>query len=299
MPLCVSSGKKFTVMKTIIVLTDFSENATCAAGVALQLSTKLRTDLLLFNTYIDYSTMQYYSGGGWIVDEFTEQKKNSKQGLELLTEGLESLANALEPHSYKPTISFKFNDNSLDMNLVDMLEHNQVELIVMGARSHDHDDALYGHDTKSVINHTTRPVLIVPAKTDLEQIRKVVFATDFEEGDLTAINYLVKLCKLFDYQLDIIHVLKPNEKVSAYSAEEVVLKEKLEKMSFEGFAYHQIGGKDVIERLNELCTEAAPALLALLHHRRSFFAQLFAKSETNKALAKQQIPLLVFPTTIA
>ena len=291
--------QKVNSMKKIIVLTDFSANATCAAEIALQLSGKLNADLILFNTYIDYSTMQYYSGGGWVVDEFTEQKKNSKRRLELLAADLGSLANKLEPGAYKPAISFQLNDNSIDMNLVDMLDQNTVELVVMGARSHDQDEALYGHDTSSAINYATRPVLIVPAKTELKQIRKVVFATAFDDADLNAINYLVKLCELFNYQLDIIHILKPDDKVSAQSSKELFLKDELAKIPFKSISYHQLGGKNVIERLNELCNQAEPALLALLHHQRPFFARLFARSQTKKALVKQQTPLLIFPSKMA
>jgi hypothetical protein len=36
-------------MKTILVLTDFSENAACAAEAGLMLSGKLHTDFLLYN----------------------------------------------------------------------------------------------------------------------------------------------------------------------------------------------------------------------------------------------------------
>ncbi len=283
-------------MKTILVLTDFSANATCAAEAALILSGKLHTDLLLFNTYINYGTRSSYGGGGWIVDEFTERKKNSKQGLELLTEGLESLSNTLEPDDRKPIISFDLNDCDLEMDVADILNQNQVELIVMGARSHGKDEVLYGYDTNSIVNHATRPVLIIPEKTDLKQIRKIIFATDFDEADLKAIHYLEKLGKLLHYQLDIIHVIKPDQKATELSAKAVAFKEQLTQLNYQGLTYQEVGGNDVITRLNHLSTETGPGLLALLHHQRSFFARLFARSETKKALAKQEIPLLIFPS---
>ena len=283
-------------MKTILVLTDFSENSTCAAEAGLILSGKLHTDLLLFNTYINYATMASYGGGGWVVDEFTKRKKDSKQGLELLTEGLEALSNELEADDYKPTISFDFNDCNLEMDVADLVSKNNIELIVMGARSHEKDEALYGDDTNSIVNHATRPVLIVPAKTNLKQIRKVVFATDFAETDFKAIHYLVKLGKLFHYQLEIIHVIKPGQKEASQSAKVVAFKEQLAQVNYQGLTYNEVEGKDVINQLNDLCTATGPNLLALLHNQRSFFARLFARSETKKALAKQQTPLLIFPS---
>jgi nucleotide-binding universal stress UspA family protein len=283
-------------MKTILVLTDFSANATCAAEVGLMLSGKLHTDLLLFHTYIDYATMGAYGGGGWIVDEFTERKKHSKQGLELLTEGLESLSNELEPGDYKPVISFDLNDCNLEMAVADLLRQNNVELIVMGARSHDKEEALYGDDTNSIVNHATCPVLIVPAKTDLEQIRKVIFATDFDQADFKAIHYLAKLGRLFHYQLEIIHVINPASKEAVKSTQGTAFKEQLMQFKYQGLTYHEVGGKDVISRLNGLSTETGTGLLALFHHQRPWLIRLFAHSETKRALAKQKMPLLIFPS---
>jgi nucleotide-binding universal stress UspA family protein len=283
-------------VKKILVLTDFSANATCAAEAGLILSGKLHTDLLLFNTYIDYATMPSYGGGGWIVDEFTKRKKSSQLGLGSLMEGLESLSSQLEPDDHKPVISVEFNDCDLGMDVDELLVQNKVELIVMGARSHDRDDALYGHDTNAVVSHATRPVLIVPAKTNLKQIRKVIFATDFDEADFKAIHYLIKLGNLFHYQLEIIHVIKPDQKEAEQSPQALAFEAKVAQLKYQGLSYHKIGGNDVINRLNHLGTETGPVLLALLHHQRSFFVRLFAHSETKKALAKQKTPLLVFPS---
>jgi nucleotide-binding universal stress UspA family protein len=262
-------------MKKILVLTDFSANATSAAEAALILSGKLHTDLLLFNSYIDYATKSSYGGAGWIVDEFTERKKKSKQSLELLMDGLESLSNELEPENRKPAIDYDFNDCNLEMDVA---------------------DALYGDDTNSIVDHATRPVLIVPAKTDLKQIRKVLFATDFDEGDFKAIHYLMKLGKLFHYLLEIIHVIKPDEEEAGQSSRALAFKEQLAQLKYQGLSYHEVNGKDVVSRLNYLSTETGAGMLALVHHQRSFFARVFAHSETKKALAKQKLPLLVFPS---
>lgn len=286
-------------MKKILVLTDFSANATCAAEAALLFSGKLHTDLLLFNTYIDYATMSSYAGGGWVIDEVTERKKSSKQGLELLTEGLESLSDQLEPGDRKPMISFDLNDCNLEMDVADILGENEVELIVMGARSHEKDEVLYGHDTSSIVNHATRPVLIVPAKTDLKQIRKVLFATDFDEADFKAIHYLMRLGKLFHYQLEIIHVARPDQKPTGQSDKALAFKAQLAQLKYTGLSYHEISGNDVINRLNHLSAKTGPMLLALLHHQRSFLGRLFARSKTQNILAEQKIPLLVFPSKMA
>lgn len=283
-------------MKTILVLTDFSANARCAAEVALKLSGKLHADLLLFNTYIDYATIPCAGGGAWVVDEFTDRKRKSKRCLTALTNDLEHLKEELEPNDHKPAISFDLNDCHLEMDVADILKQNEVELIVMGARSHTKDDALYGYDTNSVVDHATRPVLIVPAKTDLKQIRKVVFASNFDEEDFKAIHYLVKLGELFHCQLEIIHVVTPDKQATGQSARAAAFKKELEQFKYEGLTYQEVSGKQVIDTLTDLSTKTGAGMLAVLHHQRSFFARLFAHSETKRVLTEQKIPLLVFPS---
>ncbi|MGZ3755518.1 MAG: universal stress protein [Mucilaginibacter sp.] len=283
-------------MKTILIMTDFSPNATCAAEAGLLLSGKLRADILLFHTYIDYSMVVAYSGAGWAVEEFTERQRKSQSSLRMLMEGLESLTDQLDPADYKPEISLQTDDSNLGMDLEDILNQNEVEMIVIGARSHPADDILYGADTGAVIKKATCPVLVVPAKTDLRHLRKVTFATDFDPKDCQVINYLVKLCQLFRYQLQIVHVVKPGKNDASPGAKEIAFKAQLSNINYKGLTYHEVSGVDVASRLNRLLTETGSGMLAMLHHQTSFFAGLFKHAVTPKVLANQKTALLVFPS---
>jgi nucleotide-binding universal stress UspA family protein len=281
-------------MKTILILTDFSENAACAAEAGLALSAKLNTDLLLFNTYIDYAILPYESGDGWDINGFSLRKQRSTQRLESLTEGLEFLAGQLDPAAHKPAVNFRSENCDLGMEVAEIIKQNDIELIVMGARTHFPDDPLPGADTSAVIKNASRPVLVVPAKTDLFQIRKIIFATDFDEQDFIAIRYLMKLGKLLNYQLDIIHVSKPGQ--DKITAKELDFKEQIKQTHYQGLSYRKVNDKDLVARLNELTGEGGPAILALLHHRLPFVVRLFSRSKTKAALARQHTPLLIFPS---
>ncbi|WP_370362887.1 hypothetical protein [Mucilaginibacter flavidus] len=71
----------------------------------------------------------------------------------------------------------------------------------MGGSSNSNLEHLFfGNDTMDVIDHTLCPVLIIPPKAEF------TLATAFELSDINAINYLVKLGKIFDFQLEIAHV---------------------------------------------------------------------------------------------
>lgn len=283
-------------MKTILILTDFSENAACAAEAGLTLSAKLRTDLLLFHTYIDYGMLPYESGGGWDVNGYSLRKQHSTLGLESLAEGLESLAAELDPAERKPAVHFQSANCDLGMQVAEIMEQQEIELVVMGARAHSPHDPLPGSDISGVIKNASRPVLVMPAKMKLQQIRKLIFATDFDEQDFPAIRYLMKLGKLMNYQLDIIHVSRPGQ--DKVTAKELDFKVRLEQLHDQGLSYRKVQGQDLLARLQELTREGGPSVLALLHHQLSFVVRLFSRSKTKAALARQTTPLLIFPAVM-
>jgi len=281
-------------MKTILVLTDFSENAQSAAEGGLILAGKLHADLLLFNTYINYQTIASYGGGGWVVDEYTERKHKSRIGLQALTEGLESLSNGLDAEGYIPGINSESDDCDLGIDVAGLINKKNVELVVMGARSGTKDDFMFGADTNAVIEYSNRPVLIVPAGTKLKNLSTIVFATNFEEADLKAIRYMAKLGELLHYKLEIIHVFDPDK--NNWDEKEQEFDKQLADIKYSGMQYHKVTGKDIVGRLNSFVNHTPGTILAMVHVQNSFLIRLFRHSRVKEALANQKTPLLIFPS---
>lgn len=283
-------------MKNVLALTDFSENAVNAAKAALVLSGKLKANLILFNTYLAFPAIDAYAGGPWILDEYANRRESSKETLDLLTEGLESLALQLEPDDRKPAIKGISGDADLGLSIEEIATHKDVEMIVMGARSaKESGKPFFGHDTNAVIEHAACPVLVVPAGSDFSHIFKVIFATDFGPNDMEAIRYLVKLAKLFSYRIEVVHVAEPGE-AKFKSAEQTAFEKQLARLRYPQLSYHVVNGKDLVNRLKREAGKEKAGMIAMLHHQHSFFVRLLEHSETKEALSKQDIPLLIFPS---
>lgn len=280
-------------MKTILILTDFSENAACAAETGLTLSGKLHTDLLLFNTFIDYGALPYEAGGGWDIHGYSRREHRSLKQLDAQLEGLQSLATQTGTGDRKPSINVRAANSDLGMEVAEIIRQNDIELVVMGSRTHFPDDPLPGSDTGAVIKNANCPVLVVPAKTNLMKIRKVLFATDFDEAGIEAIHYLMKLGRLFNYQIEVIHVNKPGER--QINPKAASFKQQLYQLEYQGLSYHELNGKDLITRMNRELNESGPAILAMLHHHLPLISRLFKRSKTKSALDRQRVPLLIFP----
>lgn len=281
-------------MKKILIATDFSENATAAAKFGLDLSGMLHANALLINSYANFPIAMIYGGGSWVVDEYLIKKNHSESRLELIAEDLESMAGNLNETIFAPEISCRAVEGEIGVNVAEICADEKIELVVIGARASNH--SLFGSDINSVIDRSTRPVLVIPAGTELKKIRKVVFTTDFCAEDIQALKYLGKLGEILKFKIDVIHVNEYNTKHDVEHAGKISFEKELASFKTTGLSFHQIAGKNVIRRLAGLSRKNDNILLAMVHQQHSLFLRLFENSTAKNLLASQNIPMMVFPS---
>ncbi|MGZ3757248.1 MAG: universal stress protein [Mucilaginibacter sp.] len=283
-------------MKTLLVLTDFSDNATTAAKSAVKLGQMLHANILLFNNYVSIPVTPYVFGGGVVAEEANWMIDESREKLHKMAKTLETEIFADGTRPFNPAVHYENTEGNLGENVAELINSNQIEMVVMGAKTGGVvDHILTGSDTVSVIEHTTRPVLVIPPGVSIEHLQNVVFATDFSKEDMKAVKYLVKLGKQLDFKLKVIHVCLLGEKHLISSEEETNFRKQLADIDFP-ITYEEVRGEDVVERLNVLCTDTGTDVMALMHYQHSFFARLILSSTTKKALYHQKVPLLVIPS---
>jgi len=284
-------------MKNILVLTDFSVNATHAAKSAVLLGAKLRANILLFHNYQSLPVTPFYAGGAIAAHEPDYFAEESKKHLVELEQYLEPLLETLDEEDMLPHIYSQSNEGGLVENIRAITTKKDIELIVMGAGTKDPvDHFFFGSETTSVIHHAKCPVLIIPPKNDLHHLNKIVFATDFDKADFDAINYLIKIGKLFDTEIEIIHVVEPGDTSQVKTEKETIFREHVAKLKYPKITYRKIIGNDVVKRLNRLCKETGTGLLAMVHQHHYLFVRMLKHSITKEVIIDQNLPLLVFPS---
>jgi nucleotide-binding universal stress UspA family protein len=287
-------------MKTILILTDFTENAAHAALSGVRLSEKLHTNILLLNVNISHPVMPQYIGGPTVIEDLNFWIEESKIRLQKLSGSLEPLVVHTDPTQRKPTIHIQCGQGNVAMAIEEVMGQNDIELVVMGARAGSTIDHIFaGSETMAVIDKSTKPVLVVPLNTDLNNLNKIVFATDYNEADIKGIHYLVKLGKLFNSHLEIVHVNIYHDKdIMRLEKEEIFLKQ-IKRLKYANISFREISGKEVTHRLITLCQETGADMLAVMHYKNSFIKRIFTHSTTQRALTGQKIPLLIFPREMA
>jgi len=282
-------------MKKILVLTDFTDQCSQVKETAVMLSAKLHANLILFNTFISQPALLSENGSDpWVLDELLWIDESEKK-LAFLKEDMELLIAALPAADHHASIICRKTMGSLGAQVKDLLEEEPVEIIVMGARSGSTwDHILVGSDTVSVVNHTNRPVMIIPAGHALKKLKKLTIATDFDEADLNAVHYLTRLGRLFGFTIEIVHVNLWN-KENVDHAQQTSFEKHVAKFNFPGINYQNIGGKDLVNRLNDLCESNGSDVLVLVHDHHSLLHRLFNGTNAKSLLGKQKIPVMIIP----
>lgn len=284
-------------MKTILLLTDFSENATHAAASAVLLGAKLHTNVLLFHNYQSLPVTPFYAGGAVVAEEPEWFAEESKKHLAELEKKLEPALETIDEDDIKPHIQSESNEGNLVENIKLISGKKDIELIIMGSRTKDPiDHFFFGSETSSVIHHAKCPVLIIPPKNDLSSLNRIVFATDFDKADFDAIHYLIKIGKRFDTEIEIIHIVEPGDTTTVKTTREAQFREHVAKLKYPKITYRKIIGKDVVKRLNRLCKETGTGLLAMVHQHHYLFVRMLKHSVTKDIMIDQNIPLMVFPS---
>src|SRR3569832_1600564 len=91
------------IMKAILILSDFSENAAHAALSGVMLSKSLHTNILLFNTTVSQQVLPDYAGGPTVMDEFNFLEKESQDNLLKVSDSLTPLLGQ-SGSDWKPSI---------------------------------------------------------------------------------------------------------------------------------------------------------------------------------------------------
>ncbi len=286
-------------MKNVLVLTDFSKNAEGAAQFGLKLSSKLKANLLLFNTYVTNAAVPFVNEP-WMANEVIWGDDDSRDSLSKLATQLKQFMSNLDANDYKPLIYCDNGEGKLGTVVPDIIETKNVELIVMGAREDDPDkDNLFGSDLNAVIQKSTRPMLVIPPGVDPYGLKKVVFATNFEKADVHAIHYLVKLGDLLGFELDIVHFIQQGNSPDGKRTEEMELAERETGLKYPNITYHHIHGDDVVSNILRIYQESGAGLLAVVHHQHSFLGRMLHQSVTKKILNQRNIPLMIFPSKMS
>ena len=283
-------------MKTFLVASDFSSNARNAAIFAYQLAKPMKADIILCNAVVVTSEVPIASAMVWSVEECENLIDSSLHELKQLKSSLE-LGDTSK--TFKPAITCINDSGTLSDIIEEVVKSQKIALAIIGTHgSSGMNQFILGNHSRELINHTRIPLLIVPAETKTNRIRKIAFAADFKkpEQDLSSIYALIEFARPLEAEILLTYVCDTDfESPEFQHWIQNFMTELSNKANYPHIYYRIIRNKQVILGLDWLCLHGQIDMLAMVHRSKTFMENLFRGSNTQKMAQHIPVPLLVFP----
>ena len=274
-------------MKTILVPTDFSENAAHAFRFATLLARKLKARLILFNAFqvpIPVAAISYS-----LLQEMREDKRNEANARLRAECGPLQLADDV-------AYGFHAEEGEVPDAILEYAAKHNVDYIVIGTRGAGKSSAVFGSTATRLMAKTDIPVIAIPEKAHIsENIHRITFATDYAVTDADAITQLSALASAFDAQINVLHI---SDSDTPPAEQSTLMKAFMEKVNAEttysNLSFQLLSGENPGKRLEEYIHAHNTDMIVMSTHLRNMLERLLTGSLTKQIALKTQIPLIVF-----
>lgn len=298
--------KTLRSVRRILVPIDFSPLSINAANYALELARTLKADIRLLHVWFSNA------GEPFALNEVYAYQVNFEGILHELEADANKKCEALCTELKNRIKAEKIRGVDVDYDLVRgatvdsilmISDEYQPGLLVMGTRGRNRESKnLLGSTTARILENCKAPVMAVPADYHAENYKppkNILYATNFESSDFTALHRLIAFSRPFDVKIYCVHVnLKDN-----LAMDTMRMRQMREHFNKEYGEYDiecgLIESEDVLQGIEEFIHEKDIDVIAIGARKRNLLSQLFKSSLTRKMLFRSEIPLFVFREEVA
>ncbi|NJN77115.1 MAG: universal stress protein [Saprospiraceae bacterium] len=178
--------------------------------------------------------------------------------------------------------------------IVRMSQKQKFDMIIMGTEGAEGVGKwLFGSHAASVVSRAVCPVLIIPNEAKYQPIKRIAYATNFEDLNDNVIEDLLGWVGKFDAKLYFVHVAAKGEYIDseqyANMAEISELAERYQNVHFK-ILYEN----SILDELEDYVEDEKIDMMVMVTHRYPFFKRLFNPSLTKQMTFETEIPLLVY-----
>lgn len=274
-------------VQQMLVLTDFSEEASNAASYAVGLAHQLKTRKLIF----------YHSYESFVIPPvaFTPLTGGLNVSSKLSNEKLNELKNELQDRLPEATeIDLRTDDRNLIGAVNTQIDEENIGLVVAGISGKSGlEKALVGSNAMNLAKACHAPLLIVPAAAAFQPIKTVVFACDLKQVSKSTPAFAIKsLVHALAANLLILNVEHDRAHLPPGAIKEMSDLHRLwddEQVEFH-YTHHENKATGIMEFAGQQRAE----LLVAVPKEYGFFEHIFHHNMTDKLAYHSHLPLLLF-----
>lgn len=273
-------------MKKIIVPIDFSDCSTNALNNAALIANALHMELVICHALMAPSGFASEIPISTVDMGLAAIEEEAKKDIQKIIENSEQVQKV--PHHYE--VQYGALSSYLEKLISEL---DDVALVIMGTHGAEGlQKMLLGSNAFHIMRNLNCPVIALPEKSDLKQMKHLAFAIECDDiPSHDIITMVVSLTKAFFGELHLIHI--DNNEV--YEKRQLEVARSLEKY-LRGIThkFHFKQDENVNEGLMEFTKEENIDLLMMVAKHRPLLERLKHKSHTKKMMLDIPIPLMVF-----
>lgn len=265
-------------MKLIVPL-DFSENSIKALEFAIGLADKKHGEIIL--VHVVELVYDFESQSALALDSLFKDAEN------LMKKTIQTYEGSGVP------MESQVVEGTASVTIARIAEEHGAALIVMGTQGASGiKKALMGTVTVNVVKEASCPVLVVPAKAKVSEIRKVTLALEFADHEEGFLDWMVNMAKKWSFGFEILHIQTSQgflEDLSVLGIESYLAKKYPEQAT----RIHTFYAENTMDGLDLYLDEHDDMILVMCHEHRNLWEQIIKKSHSIQMAYHSHIPLLI------
>ena len=268
-------------MKTVLLLTDFSDNSITAIRYSINFFANQDCKFVLMHAY-----MSPNAGASMLVSINDILHKEAVSGLKEIKENLLTEFPELENKLVTEAV---YGDIALAVKVI--MNDYDIHYIVMGTKGISNlEEMLVGSSVSHIIKSVSVPVLAVPNKLKFEIPKKIGLAIDSEEKYKDSVfTETSTVAESFNAKLDLFTIDTGENKLS-----NGVFEGYKRALNGSNYTLNIVQKDNIAEGIQEYVSEADIDVLAMIAKKYSFLSRIFHRSMTKNMARMTTIPLLVF-----
>jgi nucleotide-binding universal stress UspA family protein len=278
-------------MKTILVPTDFSNEAQNALEVACSIARHADSKIILLHIvegiHEDSYSVSASSVGDDSMDKIFIMKMIEKAGKQMQKKVAELAVEGLE---VKPVVKVGGVYNKIS----EIISEYNVDLIVMGTQGITSVSRLLtGSNTEKVVRLAKCLVLSIKEKASGFNIKNIVFATNFKNDSDNFISRIKELQDIFGFNLNVVYVNTPGDFQTDQRTKKK-MQEYAAKHKLEDYTLQIINSFSEEDGILAFADEINADLIAISTHGRKGLSNFFIESLSQDLVNNGSKPMLTY-----
>jgi len=273
------------MISTILFPTDFSNRANYALKDAIGLAKRLEAKLILFHAYARPVPVN---------SKFVDASKSLLHKREKHVEEEFGMLKQIFPELKTIEVNYVKSLGLVVDQTIATIEKYKVDLVVMATKGARGLEVFWNSNAYRLSQQITVPMLTIPYKAELNEIRNIGIATNYDENShLQPLDFVKQLADAYKAKVYVVRVHNDKNKKALSNKEQKVADNISRVLTSTKHVFDYSLNADLETGILEFSETKNIQMICIVRTKRNFFEDLLHDSVTRKLALGLNMPLLI------